>query len=164
MFHSFHMIWWSLAIIAMRCYGVYIARSHLKEIRLMKGYTIRELASRSGITREWIERIEKQDSPNLRIATICKLAAALDVRPEELITYEWITNKWALTGPGRSDTIDKNKCSIIGQAKGRLPTKHTPTSRQGYSMKYCALIILYPPVNYNSTGGEKRWKIKRWRR
>lgn len=59
----------------------------------MKGYTIRELASRSGITREWIERIEKQDSPNLRIATICKLAAALDVRPEELITYEWITNK-----------------------------------------------------------------------
>ena len=77
----------------MRCYCVYIARSHLKEIRLMKGYTIRELASRSGITREWIERIEKQDSPNLRIATICKLAAALDVRPVELITYEWITNK-----------------------------------------------------------------------
>lgn len=77
----------------MRCYGVYIARSHLKEIRLMKGYTIRELASRSGITREWIERIEKQDSPNLRIATICKLAEALGVHPEELITYERITNK-----------------------------------------------------------------------
>lgn len=59
----------------------------------MKGYTIRELASRSGITREWIERIEKQDNPNLRITTICKLAEALDVHPEELITYEWITNK-----------------------------------------------------------------------
>lgn len=72
---------------------MYIARSHLKEIRLMKGYTIRELASRSGITREWIERIEKQDNPNLRITTICKLAKALDVHPEELITYEWITNK-----------------------------------------------------------------------
>ncbi len=63
----------------------------------MKGYTIRELASRSGITREWIERIEKQDNPNLRIATICKLAEALDVRPDELITYEWITNNRALT-------------------------------------------------------------------
>ena len=65
----------------------------LEEIRLIKGYTIRELASRSGITREWIERIEKQDSPNLRTTTICKLATALSVHPEELITYEWITNK-----------------------------------------------------------------------
>ncbi|MFR1037142.1 MAG: helix-turn-helix domain-containing protein [Acutalibacteraceae bacterium] len=65
----------------------------MRKIRLIKGYTIRELASRSGITREWIERIEKQDNPNLRIATICKLAEALDVRPDELITYEWITNK-----------------------------------------------------------------------
>jgi transcriptional regulator with XRE-family HTH domain len=83
----------ALAIIAMRCYGMYIARSHLRKIRLIKGYTIRELASRSGITREWIERIEKQGNPNLRIATICKLAEALDVRPEELITYERITNK-----------------------------------------------------------------------
>lgn len=76
---------------------MYIARSHLKEIRLVKGYTIRELAARSGITREWIERIEKQDNPNLRISTICRLAEALDVRPDELITYEWITNKRALT-------------------------------------------------------------------
>ncbi|MFR2841618.1 MAG: helix-turn-helix domain-containing protein [Acutalibacteraceae bacterium] len=58
----------------------------MRKIRLIKGYTIRELASRSGITREWIERIEKQDNPNLRIATICKLAEALDVRPDELIT------------------------------------------------------------------------------
>lgn len=72
---------------------MYIARSHLRKIGLIKGYAIRELASRSGITREWIERIEKQDNPNLRIATICKLAEALDVRPDELITYEWITNK-----------------------------------------------------------------------
>ena len=72
---------------------MYIAMSHLRKIRLIKVYTIRELASRSGITREWIERIEKQDNPNLRIATICKLAEALDVRPEELITYERITNK-----------------------------------------------------------------------
>ena len=60
---------------------MYIARSHLKEIRLMKGYTIRELASRSGITREWIERIEKQDSPNLRIATICKLDGSVGRAP-----------------------------------------------------------------------------------
>lgn len=97
MFHIFNIRWRTIAIIAMRCYGVYIARSHLKEIRLIKGYTIRALAARSGITREWIERIEKQDNPNLRIATICKLAGALGVRPEELITYEWITNKWALT-------------------------------------------------------------------
>ena len=76
---------------------MYIARSHLKEIRLVKGYTIRELAARSGITREWIERIEKQNNPNLRISTICRLAEALDVRPDELITYEWITNKRVLT-------------------------------------------------------------------
>lgn len=69
---------------------MYIAISHLKEIRLAKGYTIRELASRSGITREWIERIEKQDNPNLRISTICKLADALECRPEVLITYEVI--------------------------------------------------------------------------
>ncbi len=76
---------------------MYIARSHLKEIRIAKGYTIRELAARSGITREWIERIEKQNNPNLRISTICRLAEALDVRPDELITYEWITNKRVLT-------------------------------------------------------------------
>ena len=60
---------------------MYIARSHLKEIRLMRGYTIRELAARSGITREWIERIEKQGNPNLRIATICKLAEAFGRSP-----------------------------------------------------------------------------------
>lgn len=69
---------------------MYIARSHLRELRLAKGHTIRELADRSGITREWIERVEKQDSPNLRITTICKLANALEVRPEDLITYEWV--------------------------------------------------------------------------
>lgn len=70
---------------------MYIAICHLKEIRLARGYTIRELASRSGVTREWIERIEKQGQPNLRLSTICKLATALDVRPEELITYEVIS-------------------------------------------------------------------------
>lgn len=116
MFHSFRMIWWSLAIIAMRCYGVYIARSHLKKIRLIKGYTIRELASRSGITREWIERIEKQNNPNLRIATICKLAEALDVRPEELITYEWITNKWALTAQ-REEWYHRYRTNVLAEGK-----------------------------------------------
>lgn len=72
---------------------MYIARCHLKEIRIEKGYTIRELARRSGVTREWIERIEKQDSPNLRVSTICKLSNALDINPEELITYERVANK-----------------------------------------------------------------------
>lgn len=69
---------------------MYIAWSHLQRLRHAKGYTIRELAERSGITREWIMRSEKLDHPNLRIATVCKLAEALNVRPEELITYNWI--------------------------------------------------------------------------
>ena len=72
---------------------MYIAWSHLQRLRRAKGCTILELAERSGITREWITRTEKLDHPNLRIATICKLAEALDVRPEELITYARVDKK-----------------------------------------------------------------------
>jgi transcriptional regulator with XRE-family HTH domain len=69
---------------------VYIVNLRLKEIRKSKGYSTRELEKRSDVSRMRIEELEKEENVNIKTSTLCKLAEALDVRPEELIyfTYE----------------------------------------------------------------------------
>lgn len=69
---------------------MYIVNLRLKEIRKSKGYSTRELEKRSDVSRMRIEELEKEENVNIKTSTLCKLAEALDVRPEELIhfTYE----------------------------------------------------------------------------
>ena len=69
---------------------MYIVNLRLKEIRKLKGYSTRELEKRSDVSRMRIEELEKAENVNIKTSTLCKLAEALDVRPEELIyfTYE----------------------------------------------------------------------------
>ena len=69
---------------------MYIVNLRLKEIRKLKGYSTRELEKRSDVSRMRIEELEKEENVNIKTSTLCKLAEALDVRPEDLIyfTYE----------------------------------------------------------------------------
>lgn len=69
---------------------MYIVNLRLKEIRKLKGYSTRELEKRSDVSRMRIEELKKEENVNIKTSTLCKLAEALDVRPEELIyfTYE----------------------------------------------------------------------------
>jgi transcriptional regulator with XRE-family HTH domain len=53
------------------------------EFRVKKGYSCRELAERSGVSKSMINLIE-DDKSNPSVRTICKLAAALKVSPYDL--------------------------------------------------------------------------------
>lgn len=69
---------------------MYIVILRLKEIRKSKGYSTRELEKRSNVSRMRIEELEKEENVNIKTSTLCKLAEALDVRPEELIHFTYI--------------------------------------------------------------------------
>lgn len=59
----------------------------VREMRTQKGLTIMQLSQRSGVSKTHISAIET----GLRMPSvyvICRLAAAMDVRPEELYFYE----------------------------------------------------------------------------
>ncbi len=64
-----------------------IVKSNLKSVRNAKGISVRKLAELSGCSRSHISDIEN-NFRNPTINTICLLAVALDVRPEELFSYE----------------------------------------------------------------------------
>lgn len=68
---------------------MYIVNLRLKEIRKLKGYSTRELEKRSDVSRMRIEELEKEENVNIKTSTLCKLAEALDVRPEELIHFTY---------------------------------------------------------------------------
>ncbi len=68
---------------------MYIVNLRLKEIRKSKGYSTRELEKRSDVSRMRIEELEKEENVNIKTSTLCKLAEALDVRPEELIHFTY---------------------------------------------------------------------------
>jgi transcriptional regulator with XRE-family HTH domain len=64
-----------------------IVKSTLKEVRQKRGLSVRKLAALTGISKTYISDIEN----NHKIPTIyvlCLLAVSLNVRPEELYTYE----------------------------------------------------------------------------
>lgn len=60
---------------------------HVQEIRQKRGLSIRQLALMSGISKSQISGIENgKTMPTIQ--TICLLAAALKVQPEQLYSYE----------------------------------------------------------------------------
>ena len=56
----------------------------LKEIREKKGFTINELARKSGVSRHTINEIEKHGYQRTKISTWYKLANTLQVDVEEI--------------------------------------------------------------------------------
>lgn len=56
----------------------------LKEVRERKGFTINELARKSGVSRHTINEIEKHDYKRPKITTWYKLANALEVDAEKI--------------------------------------------------------------------------------
>jgi transcriptional regulator with XRE-family HTH domain len=57
----------------------------LQEIRLGKFWSRDELATKSGVHRDHIGRLERGEGGNSRPPTVRKLAEALDVDPRELV-------------------------------------------------------------------------------
>jgi transcriptional regulator with XRE-family HTH domain len=58
----------------------------VKKLREEKGYSLRELASRSGLEYSQIQRIE-QAKVNLAFSTLIAIADGLDITPSELLNY-----------------------------------------------------------------------------
>lgn len=69
---------------------MYSVKLNLKEIRKAKGYSTRELEKRANVSRMRIEALEKETNVNIKTSTLCKLAEALNVHPNELITYTYV--------------------------------------------------------------------------
>ena len=60
----------------------------IKKVRQEKGLTMEELSALSGVSKGHLSRLEREERvPS--ITTLCKIAIALDVKPEEL----YIINK-----------------------------------------------------------------------
>jgi transcriptional regulator with XRE-family HTH domain len=51
----------------------------LKAARMRAGLSQKELAARTGINHRHISSIEKGDTPDPRLSSLCKLAHALDI-------------------------------------------------------------------------------------
>lgn len=59
---------------------------YINRERIAKGYSVRCLAAKSGVSKSQINDIENGNKcPTLH--TLCLLAAALDVEPEQLYSY-----------------------------------------------------------------------------
>lgn len=64
-----------------------VINSLLKDVRLQKKISLRQLESLSGISKSQISEIENGTSIPT-IYTLCLLAVSLDVKPENLYTYQ----------------------------------------------------------------------------
>lgn len=62
-------------------------KSLIKDVRMQKGISVRKLAEMTGISKTYISDIENNHKIPT-IYTLCIMAVALNVRPEELYTYE----------------------------------------------------------------------------
>ena len=60
----------------------------LKEIRLTKGLSAKELSHRSGVARSLISQLETGKRQSTGIDTICRLALALEVSPTVFLNSE----------------------------------------------------------------------------
>lgn len=73
-------------------YGVPLSKlrrklaKNLKKIRLDKNMTQENLAERLEITVRYVQRLEGKDTPNVGVDTIEKLAKALKVKAESLLS------------------------------------------------------------------------------
>lgn len=59
----------------------------LKQIRLWKGYTLQEVAERSGVSRSMLSQIER-DEKNPTVNVLCQIAEALDMTPSQILGAE----------------------------------------------------------------------------
>jgi len=59
---------------------------HLNHLRKQKGYSLRELAARSGLEFSQVQRIEK-GKINFAISTLMALVEGLNITPSELLNY-----------------------------------------------------------------------------
>ena len=66
-----------------------VINSLLKDVRSQKKISLRQLEALSGISKSQISDVENETSIPT-IYTLCLLAVALDVQPEELYTYKVI--------------------------------------------------------------------------
>lgn len=62
-------------------------RIRVRELRMQKGISIRELSKLAGISKGSVENMESE-SPNPHLGTLCKVAEALNVKLLELIDEE----------------------------------------------------------------------------
>lgn len=60
----------------------------LKEIRLKKNISLRELEKKSGISKSHLNAIERQEK-EATISTLIRIAKALDVQIDELYKVKW---------------------------------------------------------------------------
>ena len=60
----------------------------MKDLREARGWSIAELARRSGLSRPAISRIEADPYASVRFPTLERLAAALQVDPPMLLAWE----------------------------------------------------------------------------
>ena len=67
--------------------------SILKQCRLNKGWTGKELSLKSGLSRWYISEMENGKYINTSIEVVCKLCMALEITPNDLIpTYMYKRN------------------------------------------------------------------------
>ena len=59
----------------------------IRELRNKRGLTQEKLSETSGIDYKYIQKIEGKNPPALKIDTIGKIAAALKVKPAELLKF-----------------------------------------------------------------------------
>ena len=68
-----------------------IIKSKIKEVRKAKKISVRELAELTGMSKTYISDVENNHkSPTLY--TLCHIAVALNVRPENLFDYKVIND------------------------------------------------------------------------
>lgn len=60
----------------------------LKEIRELKNMSVEELSEKSGVSRNWIWKIESGRAENVSVKILLALAGALDTRMDDLFILE----------------------------------------------------------------------------
>lgn len=59
----------------------------IRELRNKRGLTQEKLSETSGVDYKYVQKIEGKNPPALKIDTIGKIAAALKVKPVELLKF-----------------------------------------------------------------------------
>ncbi|OMP66660.1 helix-turn-helix domain-containing protein [Domibacillus epiphyticus] len=78
----------------------------IRELRVGKGLSVTELASRAGVAKSYISSVERGIQLNPSIQFLHKIASVLDVSVESLITQE----------PSPSETIDSEWLELAKEA------------------------------------------------
>ena len=64
-----------------------MVKNNVQQMRWNKGYSLRQLAIKSGVPKSTIESLENRQVLNPTIETAYRLAKALEVRIDELFEY-----------------------------------------------------------------------------